>query len=101
MLHYCQYYRGEATNPYTAAPLLQLWECERFWAQAGETNNVDTLRFYLRTYLESGLGIFLIDDPTPITLKAALFHHYCQIHSLPPIEAADPFKTFYQLHYTK
>mgnify|MGYP003436211305 FL=1 len=98
LLQYCQYYKGESQNPFHGKQKEEsmLWECEHFWAHAGETNNVELLKDYLQNYIQAGLGIFEIEDTTPITLKALILQRYCQQYGYTPLQAIEPFKEFYK-----
>lgn len=100
MLIYCRYYQGESQNPYHDKERSMVWESEKFWAQAGENNNIPLLREYLQDYMHAGLGIFEVEDSTPITLKALLFCRYCQQKGYTYPEGVEPFKAFYGKYMT-
>ncbi len=101
LIQHCRYYKGEENNPFVTknAELAFLWDCEYFWVHAGETNHVDLLKTYLQVYIQVELGLFEIEDSTPITLKALLFNRFCQIQGETKNDAVEPFKIFYKRYY--
>ena len=100
LLVYCRYYKGEPNNPFlTDAERTLLWDCERYWAHAGENNQIDVLQTYLQQLMSAGMTILTIEDEVPITLKAVLYHHFCMRRGLLHTEGGEVFKAFYQNFY--
>ena len=100
LLIYCKYYKGEQSNPFGGdEERTLLWECERYWAHAGEMNQVEVLKVYLQELMTAGMVILSIEDEVPITLKAVLYHNFCQRCGLLYAEGGEQFKAFYLSKY--
>lgn len=100
LLAYCKYYKGEQNHPFgNDKELAQLWECERYWAHAGEMNQVEVLKSYLQELMSAGMIILSIEDEVPITLKAVLYHTFCQRNGLLYTDGGEQFKAYYQMYY--
>ena len=100
LLVYCKYYKGEPSNPFgTNIELSLLWECEHYWAHAGERNQIEMLQSYLQELMSAGMVILSIEDQVPITLKAVLYHNFCLRRGLLHAEGGEAFIAFYQNFY--
>lgn len=79
LLQNCRYYHGEAECPFQKTPTVCFWQAERAWINPGSERNEMGIPVFINTalqaYFDAGLSVFNLDDDTPISLKAVLFHY--------------------------
>lgn len=96
--NYCQYYKGEETNPFKniGDNKGMLWDTERIWvvSELKEYSDDDIMR----DYVHYGLLHFQEEDKTTYSYKALLFHRFCK-HNYSMESSVEPFKKFYERYY--
>lgn len=71
----CRYYRGEECCPDGVNNLF--WDYEQLWVEKHfEVGGVEFLQDLIKGYKAVGLGSYMVDDGTPIAIKAILWCRY-------------------------
>lgn len=95
LLAFCNYYKGEQSNPNKHSAAWYVWQVEKDWVEEMALDNVvnDCMAKPLNRYISLGYADFEKFDDTPITLKAMLFSLLEKWNE--GVVARDDFSSFY------
>ena len=100
LIRQCRYYKGEDKNLYEEEDNNKnmLWFYEYCWVEIVLRGDIHLLDDCVGDYTAYGLGLFVMYDDTPVSLKALLFNRYAK-GEYSMADAVEHFKRFYRKYY--